>query len=68
MAHSHAHRHDAASAHGVGGGHHHAPETPHPAQEPPWSMLRLSLLARLALAAGLSAVLWAMVWLAMRPS
>ncbi|MGB3866090.1 MAG: hypothetical protein WBA29_10740 [Xanthobacteraceae bacterium] len=68
MAHSHVHRHDAVPAHGVGGGHRHAPESPHPAEVPPWSMLRLSLPARLALAAGLSAALWGMVWLAMRPS
>ena len=50
--HSHAHVHDAAS--------------PHPAQDAPWSILRMTMAARLAAAAAVCAVLWAMVLLAMR--
>jgi hypothetical protein len=48
--------------------HHHAPSTPHPAQVAPWSMLRQSLAGRLGLAVILSAALWGLVWLAMRPA
>jgi hypothetical protein len=32
----------------------------------PWSILRMTVLARLGAAAAVSAVLWAAVWLAMR--
>ena len=59
--HSHSHSHDHA--------HHHAHShgsAPHPAQVAPWSILRMTVLARLAAAAAVSAGLWAVVWLAMR--
>ena len=55
MAHSHPHTH-----------HHHDPAVPHPAQPAPWSILRLTLLARLGLALLVSTALWAFVLVAMR--
>jgi hypothetical protein len=57
--HSHSHDHHAQ-------GHSHGPATPHPAQTAPWSILRMTVMARLATAAAVSAGLWAVVWLAMR--
>ena len=54
--HGHAHSHTA---------HHHGLAAPHPAQALPWSILRMTALARLAAAAAVAAVLWAIVWLAM---
>lgn len=61
MAPAHSHDHDH---------HHHShdPATPHPAQASPWSILRMSLPGRLAAALVVSAGLWAVVLLAMRPS
>lgn len=60
MPHSHTHDH----------GHHHAhahgPATPHPAQAAPWSILRMTVATRLAAALAVSAVLWAVVLVAMR--
>ena len=60
MAHTHSHDH----------GHHHThshgPSSPHPAQAAPWSILRMTVLARLAAALAVSAGLWGVVWLAMR--
>jgi hypothetical protein len=66
MAHTHSH----------GQGHHHDPHghvhhshdpaTPHPAQAAPWSILRMTVAARLAAAVAVSAGLWGIVWLAMR--
>jgi hypothetical protein len=47
-------------------GHSHGPAAPHPAQAPPWSILRMPVTARLAAAAAVSAGLWAIVWMAMR--
>jgi hypothetical protein len=58
MAHSHTHSHPHS--------HHHDPMTPHPAQPAPWSILRMALLARLGLALAVSAVMWAIVLMAMR--
>jgi len=58
MAHSHTPSHPHA--------HHHDPLTPHPAQPAPWSILRMALLARLGLALAVSAVMWAIVLMAMR--
>ena len=58
--HSHSHDH---SAHGHAHSHGAAP---HPAQTAPWSILRMTVLARLAAAVAVSAGLWAVVWLAMR--
>ncbi len=75
---SHAHHHD--HAHGPSQGHGHADghghdhthahvhdaASPHPAQEAPWSILRMTLAARLAAALAVCAVLWGVVFLAMR--
>ncbi|WP_441230741.1 hypothetical protein AB7828_17505 [Tardiphaga sp. 215_C5_N2_1] len=58
MAHSHSHGHT----------HSHGPASPHPAQPAPWSILRMTLPARLGAALAVSAALWAVVLLAMRPS
>jgi hypothetical protein len=59
MAHSHSHDH---------GHHHHShgPTTPHPAQPAPWSILRMTVLSRLAAAVAVSAGLWVVVLVAMR--
>jgi hypothetical protein len=56
--HSHGHSHDHAHSHG--------PASPHPAQAAPWSILRMTVLSRLAAALAVSVALWAVVWLAMR--
>jgi hypothetical protein len=65
-----------AHTHSDGQGHHHDhhghahrshdPATPHPAQASPWSILRMTVAARLAAAVAVSAGLWGIVWLAMR--
>lgn len=60
MAHSHSHDHHPGHAHSHGEG------TPHPSQPAPWSILRMTVLSRLAAAVAVSAALWAVVWLAMR--
>jgi hypothetical protein len=52
--------------HNTGHFHAHGPASPHPAQAAPWSILRMPATARLAAACAVSAVLWAIVWLAMR--
>jgi len=59
MPHSHTHDH----AHHA---HTHGPATPHPAQAAPWSILRMTVAARLAAALAVSAALWAVVLVAMR--
>jgi hypothetical protein len=64
-AHSHGHRHDDGHHHGHAH-HSHDPATPHPAQPAPWSILRMTVAARLAAAVAVSAGLWGIVWLAMR--
>jgi len=46
--------------------HSHGPAAPHPAQPAPWSILRMTVAARLGAALGVSAVLWAVVLMAMR--
>jgi hypothetical protein len=61
---AHAHSHDHENQHGHG--HSHGPATPHPAQAAPWSILRMTVVARLGAALVVSAGLWAVVWLAMR--
>ncbi|MBB5049232.1 hypothetical protein HNR60_004007 [Rhodopseudomonas rhenobacensis] len=58
--HSHSHS-EAGSA-----GHHHAAAAPHPSQSPPWSILRMTVAARLGVALVMSAMLWAFVLTAMR--
>jgi hypothetical protein len=52
--------------HGHAHAHSHGPATPHPAQAAPWSILRMTLVARLGAAVAVSAGLWAIVLLAMR--
>ncbi|MES2031324.1 MAG: hypothetical protein V4477_19255 [Pseudomonadota bacterium] len=68
--HSHSHGHDHSHGHAQGHGHTHShgPASPHPAQPAPWSILRMTLPARLGAALAVSAALWAVVLLAMRPS
>jgi hypothetical protein len=68
MVHSHTHtdHHGQPHAHSHSHSHSHGPATPHPAQAAPWSILRMTVLARLAAALAVSAGLWAVVWLAMR--
>jgi hypothetical protein len=63
----HGHRHGgAAHAHPHGHVHHHPAASPHPAQAAPWSILRMTLVARLGAAIAVSAALWAIVLIAMR--
>ncbi|HEY0218704.1 MAG TPA: hypothetical protein VGC26_02890 [Afipia sp.] len=59
--HSHAHPH----GHGHHG-HSHGRASPHPSQPMGWSILRMTLAARLTGAVAISAVLWAIVLLAMK--
>jgi ABC-type Zn2+ transport system substrate-binding protein/surface adhesin len=77
---SHAHHHDHSQGHSQGHSHDHAHSqghdhshahvhdaaSPHPAQAAPWSILRMTLVARLAAAVAVCAVLWGVVFLAMR--
>ena len=56
--HSHPHGHVHAHSHGLA--------TPHPAQAAPWSILRMTVVARLGAALAVSAGLWSVVWLSMR--
>jgi hypothetical protein len=58
--HSHSHSHGHAHAHS------HGPASPHPAQAAPWSILRMTLVARLGAALVVSAGLWVVVLMAMR--
>jgi hypothetical protein len=60
MAHSHPHSHGHDHAHS------HGPAAPHPAQAAPWSILRMTLVARLGAALVVSAGLWAVVLMSMR--
>jgi hypothetical protein len=69
MVHSHSHdhsHHGHAHAHGHGRTHSHDPSTPHPAQAAPWSILRMTVAARLGAALAVSACLWVVVLVAMR--
>ncbi len=66
MAHSHSHDHHHDHSHHHGHAHSHGPETPHPSQPAPWSILRMTVLSRLGAAVAVSAGLWVVVWLAMR--
>jgi hypothetical protein len=66
MAHSHSHDEHHDHTHPHSHAHSHGPETPHPSQPAPWSILRMTVLSRLAAALVVSAGLWAVVWLAMR--
>jgi hypothetical protein len=60
MVSQHSHDHPHGHSHG------HSPAGPHPAQAVSWSILRMTVLARLTAAVAVSAVLWAFIWLAMR--
>jgi len=67
MVHAHSHDHDHHHHHHHHGhAHSHGPASPHPAQAAPWSILRMTVLSRLAAALSVSAGLWGIVWLAMR--
>jgi hypothetical protein len=46
--------------------HSHGPTSPHPPQVAPWSILRMTVVSRVGAALAVSAVLWTIVWLAMR--
>jgi hypothetical protein len=59
---SHSHQHD----HGHVPVHSHGPASPHPAQAAPWSILRMTVVSRIGAALAVSAIMWAVVWLAMR--
>ena len=63
MPHDHSHDH---AHHHHGHAHSHGTATPHPAQPAPWSILRMTVTARLAAALAVSAGLWAVVLVAMR--
>jgi hypothetical protein len=64
--HTHTHSHDHDHPHGHVHAHSHGPASPHPAQAAPWSILRMTVVSRLGAAVAVSAVLWSVVWLAMR--
>jgi hypothetical protein len=64
--HSHSHHHGHDHAQGHVSVHSHGPASPHPAQAAPWSILRMTVVSRLAAAAAVSVALWATVLLAMR--
>ena len=66
MAHSHDHPHSHGHDHPQVHAHSHGPASPHPAQAAPWSILRMTVVSRLGAALVVSAVLWSVVWLAMR--
>jgi hypothetical protein len=66
MAHPHSHGQGHHHDHHGHAHHSHDPATPHPAQAAPWSILRMTVAARLAAAVAVSAGLWGIVWLAMR--
>jgi hypothetical protein len=67
MTHLHSHDHGYhGHAHGQGHTHSHDPSTPHPAQPAPWSILRMTVAARLGAALAVSACLWVVVLVAMR--
>ncbi|WP_247530326.1 hypothetical protein [Bradyrhizobium sp. 199] len=64
--HAHGHSHDHGHSHGHAHAHVHDAASPHPAQAAPWSILRMTMGARLAAALVVCAVLWGVVFLAMR--
>jgi hypothetical protein len=66
MSGSHPHGHSHDHAHGHVSVHSHGPASPHPAQAAPWSILRMTVISRLAAAVAVSAVLWVVVLIAMR--
>lgn len=66
MAHTHTDIHDHVHGHAHDHVHSHGVATPHPAQAATWSILRMTVAARLAAALAVCAVLWAFVLIAMR--
>jgi hypothetical protein len=66
--HDQGHLHDHAHSHGHDHTHAHVHDatSPHPAQAAPWSILRMTMASRLSAAIAVCAVLWGIVWLAMR--
>jgi hypothetical protein len=62
----HGHDHAQAHHHAHGHTHRHGPAAPHPAQAVTWSILRMTVLTRLAAAVAVSAALWAFVWVVMK--
>jgi hypothetical protein len=67
MAHDHHHHYGHAhDHHGHSHAHSHGPSTPHPAQLAPWSILRMTVAARLSAAVVVSVGLWVVVLVAMR--
>jgi hypothetical protein len=67
MPHDHSHPgHHHGPVHHHGHAHSHGPSTPHPAQAAPWSILRMTVAARLGAALLVSAGLWVVVLVAMR--
>jgi len=62
QSHPYSHGHDRGHVHV----HSHGPALPHPAQAASWSILRMTVVARLGAALAVSAGLWAIVWMAMR--
>jgi hypothetical protein len=62
----HDHSHHNPASHGHVHAHSHGSASPHPAQAAPWSILRMTVVARLGAALAVSAGLWAVVWLSMR--
>jgi hypothetical protein len=67
-AHAHGHSHGDGHSHGHDHTHTHTHDAaaPHPAQNAPWSILRMTMAARLVAALAVCAVLWGVVLLAMR--
>jgi hypothetical protein len=65
---SHGHSHDHPHSHGHDHTHAHVHEatSPHPPQAASWSILRMTMVSRLMAAGAVCAVLWGMVFLAMR--
>jgi hypothetical protein len=66
MAHANPHTHEHHHGHAHSHGHSHGLATPHPAQAASWSILRMTVVARLAAALAVIAALWGIVTLAMR--
>jgi hypothetical protein len=64
MIYSDTHGHDPGPGHTHAHGH--GPASPHPAQEAPWSILRMTVVSRVGAALAASAGMWVIVWLAMR--
>jgi hypothetical protein len=62
LAHDHAHPHGHVHSHA----HVHDAATPHPAQAAAWAILRMTVAGRLSAALAVCAVLWGVVFLAMR--